>query len=68
MALPPKRLKDINPIHSFRRSRAVDMFACGASLSEIKNHLGHEDIQSNTVYIHLDLTRRKQIQHQFIET
>lgn len=67
MALPPKRLKDINPVHSFRHSRAVDMLASGASLSEIKNHLGHEDIQSTTVYLHLDLARRKQIQQQFIE-
>ena len=67
MALPPKRLKDINPVHSFRHSRAVDMLASGASLSEIKNHLGHEDIQSTTVYLHIDLTRRKQIQKQFIE-
>lgn len=67
MALPHKRLKDINPVHSFRHSRAVDMLASGASLSEIKNHLGHEDIQSTTVYLHLDLARRKEIQQQFIE-
>ena len=43
------------------------MLASGASLSEIKNHLGHEDIQSTTVYLHLNLSRRKQIQEQFIE-
>jgi integrase/recombinase XerD len=67
MALPHKRLKDINPVHSFRHSRAVDMLASGASLSEIKNHLGHEDIQSTTVYLHLDMSRRKQIQKQFIK-
>ena len=67
LILPPKRLKDINPVHSFRHSRAVDMLASGALLSEIKNDLGHEDIQSTTVYLHLDLTRRKQIQKQFIE-
>jgi site-specific recombinase XerD len=67
MALPHKRLKDINPVHSFRHSRAVDMLASGASLSEIKNHLGHEDIQTTTVYLHLNLSRRKQIQEQFIE-
>ena len=35
------------------------MLASGALLSEIKNDLGHEDIQSTTVYLHLDLTRRK---------
>lgn len=67
IALSQKRLKNINPVHSFRHSRAVDMLSSGASLSEIKNHLGHEDIQSTTVYLHLDLARRKQIQQQFIE-
>jgi len=41
--------------------------ALSARRPEIKNHLGHEDIQSTTVYLHLDLTRRKQIQKQFIE-
>ena len=67
IALSHKRLKNINPVHSFRHSCAVDMLGSGASLSEIKNHLGHEDIQSTTVYLHLDLARRKQIQQQFIE-
>jgi hypothetical protein len=43
------------------------MLASGASVSEIQNHLGHEDMQSTTVYLHLDLTRKKQIQKQFIE-
>ena len=66
MALPPKRLKDINPVHSFRHSCAVNMLASGASVSEIKNHLGHDDMQSTSVYLHLDMTRRKQIQEQFI--
>ncbi len=67
MALPHKRLKDINPVHSFRHSCAVNMLASGASVSEIQNHLGHEDMQSTMVYLHLDLTRKKQIQKQFIE-
>lgn len=67
MALLPKRLKNINPVHSFRHSCAVNMLACGSSVSEIQNHLGHEHIQSTMVYLHLDLTRRRQIQEQFIE-
>jgi integrase/recombinase XerD len=67
MALPPKRLKAINPVHSFRHSCAVNMLYSGYSLSEIKNHLGHEDIQSTTVYLHLDLNRRREIQMKFIE-
>ena len=42
------------------------MLASGKSLSEIRNHLGHEDIQSTMVYLQLDLTRKKEIQEQFI--
>ena len=38
-----------------------------SSLSEIQNHLGHEDMQSTTVYLHLDLNRKKQIQKRFNE-
>lgn len=64
--LSPKRLKNINPAHSFRHSCAVNMLASGASLSDIKNHLGHDNIQSTMVYLHLDLTRRREIQKKFI--
>ena len=67
MALPTKRLKAINPVHSFRHSRAVDMLYHGDSITDIKNHLGHDNIQSTTIYLHLDLNRRKQIQKHFIK-
>ncbi|MEA3222129.1 MAG: tyrosine-type recombinase/integrase [Thermodesulfobacteriota bacterium] len=67
ITLTPKRLKRINPVHSFRHSCAVNMLSSGFSLSDIKNHLGHEDMQSTTVYLHLDLTRRREIQNQFIK-
>ena len=67
MALPPKRLKAINPVHSFRHSCAVNMLYRGYSLSEIRNHLGHEDIQSTSIYLHLDLNRKREIQKRFIE-
>jgi len=66
MALPAKRLKDINPVHSFRHSCAVNMLASGASVSEIQNRLGHEEMQSTTIYLHLDMPRKRQIQDQFI--
>ncbi len=66
-ALSPKRLKNINPAHSFRHSCAVNMLALGASLSDIKNHLGHDNIQSTMVYLHMDLTRRREVQKKFIE-
>jgi len=67
LALPPKRLKNINPAHSFRHSCAVNMLASGDSLSDIKNRLGHENIQSTMVYLHMDLTRRREVQKKFIE-
>ena len=66
MALPPKRLKDINPVHSFRHSCAVKMLTDGHSISDIRNKLGHEDIQSTMVYLQLDLSKRKKIQNRFI--
>jgi site-specific recombinase XerD len=65
IALPAKRLEHINPVHSFRHSCAVTMLASGKSVTEIRNHLGHEDIQSTMVYLQLDLTRKKEIQEQF---
>ena len=65
-ALPPKRLKYINPVHSFRHSRAVDMLRNGHPITDIKNQLGHDNIQSTTIYLHLDLDRRRHIQRQFM--
>ena len=65
-ALSPKRLKNINPVHSFRHSRAVDMHYSGHPITDIKNHLGHDNIQSTEIYLHLDLNRRRHIQKRFI--
>jgi integrase/recombinase XerD len=66
-ALSPKRLKNINPVHSFRHSCAVNMLLSGKSLTDIKNRLGHENIQSTTVYTHMDLSRKQAVQKRFIE-
>ena len=66
-SLSPKRLKYINPAHSLRHSCAVRMLTCGNSLSDIKNRLGHENIESTMVYLHLDLRRKRQVQKAFIE-
>lgn len=66
-ALPQKRLKNLNPVHSFRHSCAVNMLTSGCSLSEIRNQLGHEDLQATMVYLQLDLTHRKKVQNKFIE-
>jgi integrase/recombinase XerD len=65
-ALPPKRLKNINPVHSFRHSKAVDMLYSGSAITDIQNHLGHDNLQSTEIYLHLDLNRRRHIQKRFI--
>jgi integrase/recombinase XerD len=66
-ALPPKRLKTLSPVHSFRHSCAVRMLTSGSSLSDIRIQLGHEDLQATMVYLQLDLTHRRKIQKKFIE-
>ncbi len=64
--LPAKRLKDLNPAHSFRHSCAVNMLLAGHPISDIKNRLGHESIKSTMIYLHLDLGHRQNIQKKFI--
>jgi site-specific recombinase XerD len=66
-ALTSKRLKDIHPAHSFRHSCAVYMLYSGSSLTEIRNHLGHEHVQSTMVYLHMDLSCKREVQKTFIE-
>ncbi len=67
LALPEKRFKVLNPVHSFRHSCAINMLAAGCSVTDIKNQLGHEDIQSTMVYLQMDLSRRKKTQQRFTE-
>jgi integrase/recombinase XerD len=67
LALSEKRLDVLNPVHSFRHSCAINMLASGCSVTDIKNHLGHEDVQSSMVYLQMDLPRRKKIQERFTE-
>ncbi len=62
-----KRLKYINPVHSFRHSCAVNMLLSGASLTEIKNHLGHENLGSTMIYLHMNLPQKREVQKRFIE-
>ena len=40
----------------------MNMLAKGHSISDIKNQLGHEDIQSTSLYLQLDVSRRRKIQ------
>ena len=67
MALPAKRLQTISPVHSFRHARAMDLLYRGEAITDIKNHLGHDNIQSTTVYLQLDFNHRSRIQKQFVE-
>jgi site-specific recombinase XerD len=66
LALPPKRLININPAHSLRHSCAMRMLYERKDPSEIRNRLGHENIQSTMIYLHMDLSFKQQIQKQFI--
>jgi integrase/recombinase XerD len=66
-ALPQKRLQHIHPVHSFRHSRAMDLLHRGQPVTDIKNRLGHDNIQSTMAYLQLDLNRRRHIQSGFIK-
>jgi site-specific recombinase XerD len=66
-SLLEKRLQEINPVHSFRHACAVNMLLSGCDLTEIKNHLGHENLASTMVYLHLDLPRKREVQKRLIE-
>jgi site-specific recombinase XerD len=66
-ALPQKRLKTLNPVHSMRHSCAVNMLTSGCSLADIRNQLGHEDLQATMVYLRLDLNHRRKVQKRFVE-
>lgn len=67
MALPKKRLKNLSPAHSFRHSCAVNMLSQGKDLTEIKNRLGHEKLETTMGYLRLDLHSKKELQKTFIE-
>ena len=67
LTFSPKRLRGINPVHSFRHACAVRMLLDGKPVSEIKIRLGHENIQSTMTYLHMDLKRKRDIQKKFIE-
>ena len=67
IALKPNRLKLIHPVHSFRHACAMNMLASGKSLSEVKNHLGHEHIESTMTYLKMDLKTKRAALKKFIE-
>ncbi|MFC1591784.1 tyrosine-type recombinase/integrase [Thermodesulfobacteriota bacterium] len=65
--LEPKRTGQLNPAHCFRHSCAVNMLRSGFGLSDIKNHLGHEHVQSTMTYLHMDLSGRREVQKTFVK-
>ena len=65
--LPSKRIVLMHPVHSFRHSCAVRMVSEGKPISEIKNRLGHSNVQSTMVYLQLDLNQKRQLQEDFIQ-
>jgi site-specific recombinase XerD len=67
LALPANRLKHINAAHSYRHACAFRMLALGSSISDIRNRLGHENIQSTMIYLNMDLTRKREVMDMFIE-
>ena len=67
LAFTSKQLSNINPAHSFRHACAMRMLYEGADPSEIRNRLGHENIQSTMIYLHMDLSFKRKIQKEFIK-
>lgn len=43
------------------------MLCAGEPISDIKNRLGHENIQSTMTYLQMDLTHKRSVQEQFIQ-
>ncbi len=67
MALTEKRLKSLSPAHSFRHSCAVNMLSQGKDLTEIKNRLGHEKLETTMGYLRLNLHSKVELQKTFLE-
>ena len=45
----------------------IDLFNSIEKAFDIKNRLGHQSIESTMIYLHLDLSRKRDIQKKFIE-
>ena len=54
-------------LSGFRHSCAINMLASGKAVSDVKNHLGHENSESTMIYLHMDLKTKRQVQKKFIE-
>ena len=45
----------------------MDLLYQGEAITDIQNRLGHDNVQSTTLYLQLDLNHKRRIQKQFIE-
>jgi phosphoribosylformylglycinamidine (FGAM) synthase PurS component len=45
----------------------MDLLYQGEAITDIKNHLGHDNVQSTTRYLQLDISHRRHIQKQLVE-
>ena len=43
------------------------MLCSGKDVTEIKNRLGHEKIETTMLYLKMDMSRKRQIQKEFIQ-
>ena len=66
-SLSEKRLKGLSPAHCFRHSCAINMVTSGAPVSDIKNRLGHQSVESTMTYLQLDLSKKREIQNKLME-
>ncbi len=66
-SLTTKQMQNLHPVHSFRHSCAVNLLISGASITDVKNHLGHENLNSTMVYLYLNVNRKKEAQRKFLK-
>ncbi len=59
--LSEKRLKELSAVHSFRHACAVRMLYSGKSITEIRNHLGHENIDTTMIYLKLNISHKREV-------
>ncbi len=45
----------------------MNMLASGASITNIKNRLGHENIQSTMTYLKMEMRQKREVQKKFLE-
>ena len=45
----------------------MNMLASGASITDIKNRLGHENIQSTMTYLKMEMRQKREVQKKFLE-